>query len=447
MVIKRNFTDRLLRAIKPTPRGRRTIIWDAQIPGFGIRVTERSGAANIGAFVLVTRFPGKKDPAPRRIGAYPDMPLAKAREIARQWRELIGQGVDPAAKEANLREQAPPRPRAVTFLVAFNAFADDHLSTLRTGQSVKRIIEKHVFPSWAERPIAEIARADVRALIASLRKQMRVGANRVLANLKTFFRWAVDQELIEASPASAVKRPAKEVKRDRVLSDWEIQAIWRACGEFGVFGRAFKTMLATGQRRSEVGAMTWAEIDRGESRWALPRERTKSDRAHEVPLSALTLSILEECPRLGDHVFATPRRSGEGESRRGGARAISGWSKAKSALDKLAFEKAVALAVARGDRPPEKFAEWRLHDLRRTAATYMAKLGVERVVIGKVLNHAEREVTAIYDRHRYDREKRRALDLWGETLAALVGADCGGAVRDSAPTQGRSSPAQGALTE
>jgi hypothetical protein len=131
----------------------------------------------------------------------------------------------------------------------------------------------------------------------------------------------------------------------------------------------------------------------------------------------------------------------------GAARAISGWSKAKSALDKLAFEKAVALAIAKGDRPPEKFAEWRLHDLRRTAATYMARLGVERVVIGKVLNHAEREVTAIYDRHRYDREKRRALDLWGETLAALVGADCGGPVRDSAPTQGRSSAAQGALTE
>lgn len=445
MVVKRNFTDRLLRAIKPTPRGRRVIIWDAQIPGFGIRVTERSVAGNIGAFVLVTRFPGKKDPAPRRIGAYPSMSLAKAREIARQWRELIGQGVDPGAKEVNLRPA--PAQRAVTFLMAFNAFADEHLSTLRTGQSVKRIIQKHVFPGWAERPIAEIARADVRELIASLRKQMRIGANRVLANLKTFFRWAVDQDLIEASPAAAVKRPAKEVRRDRVLSDWEIRAIWQACGEFGVFGRAFKTMLATGQRRSEVGAMTWAEIDSGEGRWALPRERTKSDRAHEVPLSALTLSILDECPRLGGHVFSTLRRGGEGEPENGASRAISGWSKAKSALDKLALEKAIAWAIAKGDRPPESFAAWRLHDLRRTAATYMAKLGVERVVIGKVLNHAEREVTAIYDRHRYDREKRRALDLWGETLAAIVGADCGDAVRDSAATRGRPSPAQDALTE
>jgi integrase len=435
MVVKRNFTDRLLKAIKPPPRGRRRIIWDAQIPGFGIRVTERSGAGNIGAFVLVTRFPGKKDPAPRRIGAYPSMPLAKAREIARQWRELIGQGVDPKAKEANSRREAT-RQRAVTFLLAFNAYADDHLSTLRTGQSVKRGVQKHVFPHWAERPLSEIVRADVRELIASLRKQMRIGANRVLANLKTFFRWAVDQELIEASPAVAVKRPAKEVKRDRVLGDWEIRAIWQACGEFGVFGRAFKTMLATGQRRSEVGAMTWAEINRGEGLWALPRERTKADRAHDVPLSALTLSILNECPRLGAHVFPTPRRGGEGEAGNG-PRAISGWSKAKSALDKLAFEKAIAFARAKGDRPPENFAQWRLHDLRRTAATYMAKLGVERVVIGKVLNHAEREVTAIYDRHRYDGEKRRALDLWGETLAAIVGADCGGDVMNAAATQGR----------
>jgi integrase len=431
MVIKRNFTDRLLRAIKPTPHGRRAIIWDAQIPGFGIRVTERSVAGNIGAFVLVTRFPGKKDPAPRRIGAYPGMPLAKAREIARQWRDLIGQGLDPKAREVDLR-QAAARQSAVTFRIAFNAFAEDHLSTLRTGQSVRRIIQKHVFPGWAERPIAEISRADVRALIASLRNQMRIGANRVLANLKTFFRWAVDQELIEVSPAASVKRPAKEVKRDRVLSDWEIRAIWQACGEFGVFGRAFKTMLATAQRRSEVGAMTWAEIDRGERRWALPRERTKSDRAHEVPLSALTLSILEECPKLGDYVFATPRRGRDGEEGDGAARAVTGWSKAKSALDKLALEKAIARAIANGDRPPASFPAWRLHDLRRTAATYMAKLGVERVVIGKVLNHAEREVTAIYDRHRYDSEKRRALDLWAEALAAIVGDDRDRGVRDSA---------------
>ena len=99
MVTKRDLTDRLLKAIKPAPQGKRRLIWDAQIPGFGIRVTDRSHAANIGAFVLVVRYPGKTDPAPRRIGVYPGMPLAQAREIARNWRSLVAQGVDPKVEQ------------------------------------------------------------------------------------------------------------------------------------------------------------------------------------------------------------------------------------------------------------------------------------------------------------------------------------------------------------
>jgi integrase len=132
----------------------------------------------------------------------------------------------------------------------------------------------------------------------------------------------------------------------------------------------------------------------------LSRERTKADRAHEIPLSDLAIAIIEECPALGDFVFST----GRGAS----ARPISGWSKAKAALDAISG-----------------VTNWHVHDLRRTAATNMARLSVDRVVIAKILNHAENEVTAIYDRHQYDREKRRALDLWGERLAAIVGTDGG----------------------
>jgi integrase len=104
----------------------------------------------------------------------------------------------------------------------------------------------------------------------------------------------------------------------------------------------------------------------------------------------------------------------------GRAVALRGWSKPKSRLVSLALEKLAAIAEQRGEEPPSELLEWRLHDLRRTAATYMGKFGVDRVVIGKVLNHAEREVTAFYDRRRYDLEKRRALDLWNERLTAIV---------------------------
>jgi integrase len=242
----------------------------------------------------------------------------------------------------------------------------------------------------------------------------------VLAYLKTFFVWAVDQELIEASPAAAVKRPSKEVKRDRVLTDWEIRAIWKACGELGAFGHAFRFMLATGQRRSEVGEMTWNEIERGKRIWALSRERTKADRAHEIPLSDLAMSIIDECPKIGSFVFSTGRSGAAKAGEPASPVAISGWSKAKAALDKSALEKARVIAIEQGERPPNTVEEWHLHDLRRTAATHMARIGIDRVVIAKVLNHAESDITAIYDRHRYDHEKRRALDLWGERLKVIV---------------------------
>ncbi|MEJ0094843.1 MAG: tyrosine-type recombinase/integrase [Methylocella sp.] len=407
MTAKRDFTDRFLKAIKPAETGKRLIVYDAQVPGFGIRITDRSSEESRGAFVLVARFPGSPNPTPRRIGDYPAMSLAKAREIARRWREDIQEGVDPKVKEAErLRQEA--RRRADTFSSAFAVFADDHLSTLRTGDFVKKVVEKRAYPHWAERPISEIKRADVNELIRSFRKEAPIGANRLLAYLKTFFSWAVDQELIEASPAAAVKRPAKENKRDRVLTETEIRAIWQACSEIGVFGRAFKLMLLTGQRRAEVGGMTWTEIDRKQKLWTLGRERTKADRAHEVPLSELALAIIDESPRIGAFVLSTGRTA---------ATPVSGWSKAKRKLDRLAIEKVTAAQETDGS---PIIGEWHLHDLRRTCATYLAKLGADRIVISKILNHAEGGVTGVYDRHRYDHEKRRALELWSERLAAIV---------------------------
>ena len=424
MVPKRDFTDRFLRAVKPATPGKRVIIYDAQVPGFGLRVTEKSSAENKGAFVLVTRFPGSPNPSPRRIGDYPAMTLSRAREIAREWRADIERGVDPKIEEAK-RQREEERRRADTFEACFAAFAEDHLSTLRTGKVVKDAVRKHVYAKWAHRPISEIGRADVNDLIKSLRKEAPIAANRLLSYLKKFFSWAVDEEMLEASPAAAVKRPAKEVKRDRVLNEAEIRAIWQACGELGAFGRAFKLMLLTGQRRTEIGQMTWAEIDSKQRIWSLARERTKADRSHEIPLSDLAMSVIAECPKLGDFVFSTGRRALTTTGAKAKAGPISGWSKAKSRLDKLALEKA-ATATDNGDA--NGVGEWHLHDLRRTCATYLAKFGTDRIVISKILNHAEGGVTSVYERHRYDQEKGRALELWSERLAAIVDETDGGNV-------------------
>ena len=429
MATKRDFTDRFLKSIKPTAAGKRAILFDAQIPGFGIRVTERCHDEDKGSFVLVARFPGSDNPVPRRIGDYPVMSLAKAREIAREWREDVRRGVDPKEKAAEAaREQQ--RRRANTFGSAFANFTEDHLKTLRTGAAVEAAVKNHVFPSLEGRPMRDIRRSEILALISKLKKGSPIGANRVLAYLKKFFAWALENELVDDSPAASIRRPTseKERERERVLADWEIRAFWRASAEMGAFGRAFRLMLATGQRRSEVGAATWGEIDENNALWTLGKGRTKAKRLHDVPLSDLALSVIDECAKVGDFVFASGRTgvAHDGTGRK--TVALSGWGKAKERLDKLMLKHAKALALADGTKEPEEIEEWRLHDLRRTCGTHMGRLGVDRLVISKVLNHAEGGVTKRYDRHRYDAEKRTALDRWAMRLREIVYGKTGGNV-------------------
>jgi integrase len=425
MAAKRDFTDRFLKSIKPTAPGKRTIFFDAQIPGFGIRVTERSTDECRGSFVLVTRYPGSPNPAPRRIGDYPVMTLSEAREIAREWRRDIAKGIDPKEKAAEAaREQQ--RLRANTFGAAFATFAEDHLKTLRTGAAVEASVRHHVFPALESRPIREIRRSEILSLINRLKKESPIAANRVLAYLKKFFAWALENELIDDSPASSIKRPTaeKDRERERVLADWEIRAFWWACGEMGAFGRAFRFLLATGQRRSEVGAATWGEVDKSEALWTLGKARTKANRLHNVPLSQLALSILGDCPKVGDFVFASGRSGVARDEQAPAPVALAGWGKAKERLDELMLSHAHVV----DEEKPKEIEDWRLHDLRRTAATHMAKIGVDRLVIGKVLNHAEGGVTKRYDRHRYDAEKRAALDRWALHLQAIVEGRTGGNV-------------------
>jgi integrase len=196
------------------------------------------------------------------------------------------------------------------------------------------------------------------------------------------------------------------------LTAVEIRAVWQASDQMGVFGQVVRFLLATAQRRSEVGEMEWRELDQERRVWLIPRGRMKADRAHLVPLSPLSLSILAEQPKLGAHVFASTR-----SAPRGGTIPISGWSKFKARLDALAVE---AMRQLTGT-PEVTISEWRLHDLRRTAASLMTERGVSRFIASKVLGHAEQTVTGKhYDLYEYAAEKKQALDLWGARLAAII---------------------------
>ena len=204
---------------------------------------------------------------------------------------------------------------------------------------------------------------------------------------------------MDANPVAATNRPQEPVSRDRVLSDGELREIWNACQDDD-YGRIVKLLLLTGQRRDEIAALEWSEIDLDAALITLPKERTKNKRAHDVPLSDLALSILPS-PRHGRELVF-----GEGEG------PFTGFSAAKRRLDER-------INAARAKPMPE----WRLHDLRRTAATRLADLGVQPHIIEALLNHVSGHkagVAGIYNRAAYAPEKRAALTLWAEHIPALV---------------------------
>lgn len=180
-----------------------------------------------------------------------------------------------------------------------------------------------------------------------------IAANRARAALSALYTYALGMGLAAQNPVIGTIKAGEEVTHDHVLTDPELGVIWRATKSTD-YGRIVRLLLLTGQRRDEVGSIQWSEVDFDSAVWTIPAVRTKNSRSHEVPLSPEAISILSEAPRLVDRDFIF------GLGREG----FSGWSKSKLELDGTAR---VALPSLR---------PWRLHDLRRTAATGMANLGV-----------------------------------------------------------------------
>ena len=283
-------------------------------------------------------------------------------------------------------------------------------------EETRRKFQLYVLPHWGERDIKDISRRDVIELLDSIvdegsvvtpGKRQRGGpicANRTLAAISAMFNWSLARGIIESTPVALVEKPGEETRRERVLISDELRAIWPAAEALGFPAGTFvKMLLLTAQRREEVATMRWIDLDLNERRtWTIPAQSTKSGRGHLLPLAPIAIDILSALPRFGGHVFTVT-----------GERPISGYSAAKRRLDK-------AIKAARAEAGLDDIAPWALHDIRRTAATEMGRLGVSRFVIGRVLNHADRSVTGIYDRHLYLPEKLHALEAWAQYLGNLV---------------------------
>lgn len=362
--------------------------------------------------------------------------LADARTAAGEARKLIAQGVEPAehrkaaeAAEAARIEAERREARSKDDVVerVLGRFYSDHVDGLRSAHDIKRLLDKEVRSVWKGRKVDEITRADAIKLIDAIKARgAAITANRVRAYTRAFFNWCIGKGLRETNPFERTKLAKVEKPRDRVLDDDEIRLISLALAHLEwPWRQFFALLLLTGQRRTEVAGMRWAELDLAgkDPVWLLPSSRTKNGREHAVPLAPSVVSTLdkESWPndvkrRLKDEcefVFSTT-----GETH------ITGYGGAKRRLDEAMLAVAREEAEARGDDPEKvTLAEWRLHDLRRTAASGMARLGVNVAVAEKVLNHVSGTfsgVVGVYQRHDFADEKRRALTAWADHVEELT---------------------------
>jgi integrase len=371
-----------------------------EVPDSGCRglylVLQPSGRK---AWAVRYRFDGKT----RKLTLDAGLTLAEAREAATSAMRDVERGNDPATLKFEARTQnaaaAADRKRDTVERLA-EQFIEQHAKRKTRKSSwrqAEHVLNNIALPVWHGRVVHDIQRRDIRELVESVAKDRPVMANRALAHLSKFFNWLCEQDVIAASPCAGVKPPAKELARDRILSDAEIRALWLACDD-GVVGSAVKLMLLTGQRCGEVVGMRRSEIS-GDV-WTLPPPRTKNKQRHEVPLSAQALAIIDTILAIDDdYVFTTS------ETKR-----LGNMSRAKAALDAQM-------------QPKEG---WVLHDLRRTAASGMARLGVKLPVIEKCLNHKSgsfRGIVGVYQRHDFAAEKRDALQRWADHVDQIVGGE------------------------
>lgn len=372
------FSSKTITAL-PAPVDRKFIEYsDDRMPGLILRIS----AGGTKSWNALYRSRGRA----RRltIGRYPAVDIDTARSIAREAMCEVARGNDPADAKARGDD-------ASTFADLADAFIDGHVRKLRRATPVQRLIQRELVRRWSSRKADEITRRDVAVALAEISMRAPVVANRTLAVLRRMYAWGIGQGIVEANPCDMVERPTTERPRERVLTSSELSALWASFnGLSPSWAALFRLCLLTGQRVGEVLTMRWDDID-GDW-WIIPT--TKNGHAHRVPLTPQALEIVRALPRRSSYAFS---------SASGSCGALRGYRKA--------FRRACAVA---------DLANARVHDLRRTAASMMASLGVSRVVIGQILNHSSTSVTAIYDRYSYDAEKRAAMHLWAQHLLQMT---------------------------
>jgi integrase len=372
------------------PQKADTVYWDTAAPGFGLKVTPKGRKV----FIVLYRAGGAGSKLRKyTIGPYGRVTLHQARVAAQKVFSAKLAGRDPAA------EKREGKRRAVADRVEdlLESFITQRLAQNRSASETSRLLRREVGTPWAGQSIHAISKRDVVELIAAIVHRGSPGsANKTLKSLKTFLRWCVGQAVLDRSPAEGVPLPLKEVARDRVLDDTELAKVLIAARTIGgPYGSIVELLALTGQRREEVAGLCWDELDLDQRIWTIPKARTKNSKAHVVHLSDQSLAILKRTDRKGSLVFTLL-----------GRKPFQDFNHAKRRLDQLCG-----------------VTEWRLHDLRRTCVSGMARLGIAPHVADKILNHQVGTISgvaAVYQRHEFLSERRQALDLWGAHIGDIV---------------------------
>lgn len=382
---RKKLTDRTVAGLKPPASGQ-VDYFDDNPRSFGLRVS----AGGRKAFFVMYRF----DRRLRRytLGPYPALRLVEARRKAKDALHAVAHGRDPAAESASRRS-------AIRLVDLGKEYIERHAKpNKRSWKEDQRILTIELEPVLGRRTAKNIERAEVQGLIDAIAaRPAPILANRTLSLVRKMYNFGIEKDLVPSNPCVGVPRPAKETERERVLTDDEIRRVWTACDELSEeIAAIFRLFLLTGQRHTEVLRMERQEVDMDTSTWKLPGRRTKNGLAHSVPLSKLAMKVLRTTLERGTDpkwVFQSPRGDGP-----------------RTTLQKPLAKLRVVSNVG----------DFHIHDLRRTMASKLTSLGVPRQTVARLLNHAERDVTRVYDRYSYDSEKREAIVVWDAELRRLT---------------------------
>ena len=372
------------------------LIFDDALPGFGVRL--RAG----GSRKWVAQFKIGDKQRRMTLGSVEAVDPDEARKRAKEALGKVALGVDPQAEKVTAREAAAVTLSAV--VPRYLAYAEPR-QRAAYHQDVARYLRTHWAP-LGEVPLDRITRPTVSARLGEIARERGAhSATRARAALSALYGWALGEGLCAANPTADTHRPAETVSRDRVLDDGELRLVWLHAGE-GDFGRIVRLLVLLGARREEIGGARWSELQ-GDV-LSIGTDRSKNGKPFDLPLCPAALALIAGTPRRGDRELIFGSREGP----------FSGWSKSKADLD---ARMAAALRAERGGKA--ELTPWRLHDLRRTAATRMGDIGVQPHIVEAILNHqsgTKAGVAGIYNRSQYSAEKRAGLALWADRVAELV---------------------------